>query len=208
MEPKPDGVFCLAYGNIDGFSTVPFNNPTAHVLKHWIRTIDADFFAENEAKINWSIMPRSGRLQELFCTENALRTVAGYNMHENFSWRQWGGTFQLAFGALAARVVDTGVDDRGLGHYVWTQFQGRNGHVAHIVSIYVPCKASRSSGDLTVMNQHRRYFDANEITGCPRQILLDNIRTFYTNGDRRASGWWFLLMPMRIQPMDHSTTCS
>jgi hypothetical protein len=31
--------------------------------------------------------------------------------------------------------------------------------------------------DLTIMNQHRRYFDAQEIPGCPRQILLDNICT-------------------------------
>jgi len=121
-------------------------------------------------------MPRSGCLPELFCTENALRAVAGYNTHENFSRRQYGGTFQLTFGSLAARVVDTGVDDRGLGRYAWTKFQGRNGHVARIVSIYVPCKASRSSGDLTVMNQHRRYFDAQDIPGCPRQLLMEDIR--------------------------------
>jgi hypothetical protein len=59
IEPKHDGVFRLAYGNIDGFSTVPFNNPKANVLKHWLRDIEADFFASNEAKINWSLMPRS-----------------------------------------------------------------------------------------------------------------------------------------------------
>lgn len=85
MEPKPDGVFWLAYGNIDGFSTVSFNNPKANILKHWLRKVEADFFSGNEAKINWSIMPRSGRLPKIFRTENALRTVAGYNTHENFS---------------------------------------------------------------------------------------------------------------------------
>jgi hypothetical protein len=66
-------------------------------------------------------MPRSGRLPELFRTENALRAVAGYNTHENFSRRQYGGTFQLTFDSLAARVVDTGIDDRGLGRYAWTK---------------------------------------------------------------------------------------
>jgi hypothetical protein len=133
VEPKLDGTFRLAYGNIDGFSTVAYNNPKANVLKHWLRTIEADFFAGNEAQINWKLMPRSGCLHELFRTENALRAVAGYNTHENFSRRQYGGTFQLTFGSLAARVVDTGVDDRGLGRYAWTKFQGRNGHVARIV---------------------------------------------------------------------------
>jgi hypothetical protein len=85
VEPKLDGMFRLAYGNIDGFSTVAYNNPKANVLKHWLRTIDANFFAGNEAQINWKIMPRSGCLPELFRTENALRAVAGYNTHENFS---------------------------------------------------------------------------------------------------------------------------
>jgi hypothetical protein len=42
----------LAYGNIDGFSSVPFNNLKANVLKHWLRDIEADFFVGNEAKIN------------------------------------------------------------------------------------------------------------------------------------------------------------
>jgi hypothetical protein len=154
VEPKLDGMFRLAYGNIDGFSTVAYNNPKANVLKHWLCMINADFFVGNEAKINWKITPRSGRLRELFRTKNALCAVAGYNMHENFSRRQYGRTFQLTFGSLAAWVVDTGADDRGLGRYAWTKFQGRNGHIACIVSIYVPCKASHSSGDLTVTNQH------------------------------------------------------
>jgi hypothetical protein len=71
VEPKLDGTFRLAYGNINGFSTVPFNNPKANTLKHWLRHVEADFFASNEAQINWSQMPCSGRLPELFHTKNA-----------------------------------------------------------------------------------------------------------------------------------------
>jgi hypothetical protein len=146
------------------------------------------FFAGNEAQINWSLMPRSGRLPELFRSENALRTVAAYNTHENFSRRQYGGTFQLTFGELAARVVDTGVDDRNLGRYAWTKFQGRTGHVARIISIYVPCKTSRSSGTLTVMNQQRRYLEDQGIQDCPRSILMADIcallHTWRQDGER------------------------
>jgi hypothetical protein len=40
----------LAYGNIDGFSTVPFNNPKANVLKHWLRDIEADFLPATKPK--------------------------------------------------------------------------------------------------------------------------------------------------------------
>jgi hypothetical protein len=51
-----DGVFRLAYGNIDGFPTVPFNNPKANVLKHWLRDIEAYFLrakrSENQLEFN------------------------------------------------------------------------------------------------------------------------------------------------------------
>ena len=110
MELKAEGVFWLAYGNIDGFPTVPFNNPKANFLKDWLHLAEADFFVGNEAQINWHMMPCSGHLPELFCSENALRTIVAYNTHENFSRHQYGGTFQLTFGALAAHVVETGVD--------------------------------------------------------------------------------------------------
>ena len=188
MEPNADGVFRLAYDNIDGFHTVPFNNPKANFLKDWLRSVEADFFAGNEPQINWSMMPRSGRLPELFRSENALRTIAAYNTHENFSRRQYGGTFQLTFGELAARVVDTGVDERQLGRYAWTKFQGRHGHVTRIISVYVPCKTHRSSGTLTIINQHRRYFEAQGMTDCPRSILLADIQHLLSqwrqDGDR------------------------
>jgi hypothetical protein len=64
---------------------VPFNNPKANVLKHWLRDVKADFFACNEAKINWRLMPCSGSLTKIFMSKNALRTVAAYNTHENFN---------------------------------------------------------------------------------------------------------------------------
>jgi hypothetical protein len=121
------------------------------------------------------MMPRSGQLPEIFRTENALRTVAAFNTHEHHSKRQYGGTFHLTFGELASRVAETGVDDRGLGRYAWTKFEGRHGHVARIISIYVPCCTGRSGGELTVMNQHRRYFDQERLPSCPREILLADI---------------------------------
>ena len=133
-------------------------------------------------------MPRSGQLPELFRTENALRTVASYNTHENDSRRQYGGTFQLAFGDLASRVSEIGIDERGLGRYAWMKFEGRQGHVARILSVYVPCCTSRGSGDLTVMSQQRRQLEHMRIEGCPRNVLLENVHAklleWRQNGER------------------------
>jgi hypothetical protein len=40
-------------------------------------------------------MPFSGRLPEMFRTENTLRTIAGYNTHENFGRQQYVERFNL-----------------------------------------------------------------------------------------------------------------
>jgi hypothetical protein len=85
-------------------------------------------------------------------------------------------------------MVETGVDECNLGRFTWTKFKGRNGHIARIVSIYVPCRTGCSRRDLTVMNQHRRYFEDKDQLDCPRTILLEDIwmllQTWQHSGER------------------------
>ena len=69
------------------------------------------------------------------------------------------------------------------------KFEGRQGHVARIlVSVYVPCHTSRGSGDLTVFSQQRRQLDHMRIEGCPRDVLLEDVRAklleWRQNGER------------------------
>jgi hypothetical protein len=176
LGAKAEGHVRLAYSNIDGFPPYAANNPKANSLRRVIRSLEIDFFAGVESNLNWQQMPREGRLPEWFRSENALRTVASYNTHENFGRRQHGGTFELAFGELAQRVIDTGTDSRGLGRYSWMLLRGRSGHRARLITIYVPCKSSRF-GQSTVMAQHRRHFAPQGLSHlCPRQILLDDLR--------------------------------
>jgi hypothetical protein len=147
--------------------------------------MEVDFFAVNESKINWARMPRQGRLPELFCSENDLRTVAAFNSNESFALKQFGGTFQLAMGQMASRVDDTGVDDWNLGRWAWTLFKGCNGHSACIVLVSVPCN---SDGEETVYRQHCRHLCKNGITECPRLVLLSDLKqqllTWQQSGER------------------------
>ena len=92
----------VAYGNIDGFPAVTHTNPKAVQLHHWFRCMEVDFFAGAESKINWARMPHSGRLPEMFRSENDLRSIAAFNSNESFALKQYGGTFQLTMGQLAA----------------------------------------------------------------------------------------------------------
>jgi hypothetical protein len=147
--------------------------------------MDVDFFAGNEGKINWACMPCKGHLPELFWSENDIWAVAAFNTNEAFALKQYGGTFQLTMGQLASRVTDTGVDDRNLGRWAWTQFKGRHGHSTHIVLVYVPCC---SEGEETVYKQHCRHLRKNGIMDCPRHVLLRDLKlqlvTWRQAGDR------------------------
>jgi exonuclease III len=173
VADKPANVFRVAYGNINGFSAVPHTNLKANELRYWFRHMEVDFFVGNEGKINWARMPHEGRLPELFRSENDLRAVAAFNSNESFALKQYGGTFQLTMGQLASRVAETGVDDRNLGRWAWTQFKGRNGHSTRIVSVYVPC---RSDGEETVYKQHQRHLRTIGIMDCPRHVLLHDLK--------------------------------
>ena len=112
---KNNDVVRIGYGNINGFPAVTINNPKVSALKKWMRKYDVDGFFGAEGNVNWKKMPTDGQLPEFFRSENALRTVAAYNSHENYGRKQQGGTFGLAFGQLASAVKNVGVDDTGLG---------------------------------------------------------------------------------------------
>ena len=116
-----------------------------------------------------------GQLPEFFCSENALRTVVAYNSHENYGWKQQGGTFGLAFGQLASAVKR--VDDTGLGQWSWMLCQGRDGHKVQIVVAYQPCP-SKATQLGTVWQQHRRYLlEHGHRNESPHQAFCKDLTT-------------------------------
>jgi hypothetical protein len=131
-------------------------------------------------------MPWASRLAELFCSESKLRMVAANNLNESLGLKQFSSAFQLSMGQLASHIAETGVDDRNLGHWAWSQFKGRNGHSTQIVSVYVPCRSSMGREE-TVHKQHSQHFRKIEILDCPCLVLLWEVRqqliTWLRTGD-------------------------
>jgi hypothetical protein len=166
--------------------------------------MDVDFLAGNEGKINWARMPWAGRLPELFRSENELRTVAAYNSNESFGLKQFGGTFHLSMGQIAPYVAETGVDDRNLGRWAWSQFKGRNGHSTQIVSVYVPC---RSMGEEMVYKQHSRHLRKNGIHDCALSFC-GNYDNSYSPGGKMEIGSWSSLTQMKTQLPVPFSRCS
>jgi len=85
---------------MDQFHTAHNNNEKANLLQAWARHYKLDGVFVQETGINWTAMPRTGRLEEMMKMEATMRTVAAHNEHENLGQRQWGGTAAVAYGDL------------------------------------------------------------------------------------------------------------
>jgi len=171
---KPEGVTRLMGGNVDLFPPRNFNNSKARALREVLQRYQIDGFFGQEAGINWDLMPRSGRLEEMFRSENALRVTTGHNKHEKARRKQYGGTFAMTFGELAMRTSEMGVDETGLGHWVWMLFRGKDGHATRIISAYQPCH-SRCNQDNTVYSQQLCYFCWKGESICPWAAMVRDL---------------------------------
>jgi hypothetical protein len=152
VKEKNADMVRIGYCNVDGFKGNVVGNRKVNAIRRYALKHDLDAFFGAEVNINWKKMPESGQLPELFCSENAIRTISSYNKFENWGRLQQGRMFGLAFGQLASKVSDVGSDD--LGQWSWMLFNGRNGHKVRIVVAYqpVPSKATQSG---SVYQQHR-----------------------------------------------------
>jgi hypothetical protein len=161
----------IGYCNVDGFKGNVIGNSKVRAITRYAQKHDLDAFFGAEVNINWKKMPEAGQLPELFRSENAIQTVASYNKFENWGKLQQGGTFGLAFGLLASKVIEVGSDD--LGRWSWMIFLGKDGHKVRIVVAYqpVPSKATQIG---SVYQQHRRQQAAD---GCPDVNPCTKFRT-------------------------------
>ena len=117
--------------------------------------------------------------------------MAAFNTHEDFGWKQQGGTFGLAFGQLASRVKNVGTDDSSLGRWCWMQFRGGDGHVVQIIAACQPCRSVDTQLG-TVWQQHHQYLDSQ---GCrqetPWQVFKMDLLAAL--GNWRQAGKWLIL---------------
>jgi hypothetical protein len=87
--------------------------------------------------------------------------VASYNTYENWSRKQQGGTFGLAFGQLASKVHDVGSNP--LGRWSWMLFKGWDRHKVRVIAAYQPCPL-RDTQISMVYQQHKQQQQSD---GCP-----------------------------------------
>ena len=83
---KPDGVTRLIYENPNGFNTNITDNDKLTKAKDLIDELEADVVGYSETRINGGHDDNVNGLSQLFRGgESEIRTIAGYNVHENVS---------------------------------------------------------------------------------------------------------------------------
>jgi hypothetical protein len=86
------------------------------------------------------------------------RSVVTYNINKKMQQNQHGGCAVMAIGCFSAEVLETGVDQYGLGHWCWLKV-GSGEKKTRIMMAYQPSgsRLSNSAGT-TVQEQHKQYF--------------------------------------------------
>ena len=165
LDTKDDMCCRIAFGNI-GHRGLPMGD--LHVtaaIKKWLRDYEVNHLGAAEVKANWQNIPPHFRLQEIFRSENALRSTVGFNRHENnHTTSQPGGTMAMTMGQMTDNFHSDGADSTGLGRWVWQLFKGRNGVATRIYSCYLPIRTSQASLQSTYRQQQRFFSKANETT--------------------------------------------
>ena len=149
------------------FHTTNFNNEKANDIRTFVRRYKCDVFMAQESGINWDLMPKLGKLESMFRSENALYTISAHNKHRRNSRRQYGGTFGLAFGEAALKVKESFKDETGLGRWCGLKFVSRDNVVTCIITAYQPCQSSLEKAE-TVYTQHSEHFRRRHREECPR----------------------------------------
>jgi len=171
LGPKPKDRLCFGGGNMDQFHMAHNNNKKANLLRAWARHYELNGVFVQETGINWTAMPRTGRLEEMMKMEATMRTVVAHNQHENLGWRQWGGTAAVAYGDLAVRVSETGKDTTGLGWWCFMRCKDRDDHAIWIIMVYNPIYSTQSQTQ-TVYSQQQQYFELKGDNANPHEAFL------------------------------------
>ena len=161
-------------------------------LLHVIKEYDFDYLGIQEINIHERILSPTLKWKRRFPHHH---TQAATNVHCPSQRRiLHGGTAHFIQKDLCLRQISNGQDPTGLGRWIWTLLQGRQGIQIRIISGYRPVD-DRSNRPFTVYSQHEYYFN-NTITANgyrnPRTAFfedLDNsIKEWMAAGDQIILG--------------------
>ena len=162
LQTKEDNIFRVVAQNVQTLSIDARSERSRRVVNTIVST-ESDVFLMNEVKLYWPKVEKQNKwFERVIGRFRAHRALFGCNTteHDKTGLQQFGGVGLIATDEAVNRARNGGKDPTGLGRWVWMRFQGRNGHMTRVVSIYRPCHGS--NGAASVHAQQDRYFKGTE----------------------------------------------
>ena len=162
LQTKEDNTFRVVSQNVQTLPADARSERSRRVVNTIVST-EADVFLMNEVKLYWPKVEKQNKwFERVIGRFRAHRALFGCNTteHDKTGLQQFGGVGLIATDEAVNRARNGGKDPTGLGRWVWMRFQGRNGHMTRVVSIYRPCHGS--NGAASVHAQQDRYFKGTE----------------------------------------------
>ena len=161
---KPNDVIRFMYENFSSLSLFLEGN-LRHKKVRQINKLMSDYhidiLAGCETRTDWRFVKREeDKFHNLFCGGQNTRGVTAHNINDQKNRRdQIGGTCMMALGRLASSIMETGVDQTGLGRWCWMKIGG-GGKFTRTITAYQPTNPRRTTKGETVWDQHVRYYEA------------------------------------------------
>jgi len=174
---KRDDIVRIGGENFNGIAAWKARNPKIDLARKFISRYQLDAYLGSELNSNFGKTSRSpAAFLNAFSPSSAVQGVLGYNLNENDTRYQRGGTCNVIINELTSFVKDQGTDTTNLGRWTWTLLEGANSHKTRLISAYAPVK--NDSKGYSTYGQQRRYFRARKDKRCPQNIFRDDLKKF------------------------------
>ena len=117
LGEKQDGYSRFAFEKFNGLAPWNPENNKIIATRKLIQRLQVDLGTETRAQ--FGILKHHSQLTQLFKTETFIRAVQAYNIHDDDTRAQEGGTAILGFDQFGSLINTTGVDITGLGRWCW-----------------------------------------------------------------------------------------
>ena len=188
-KQKETGKVRFAFQNING---LPVNSQAAKHknIQHILEELQIDYYGMSEVNLNFPKINRRQQWKDRF--PGKFHSYSTNNEHSNSkAKRLFGGNGCILSNQLTNRVIKSGADETGLGRWVWTLIQGKQGIRLRIITGYRPV-TDRGNNANTVFSQHEKYFHDNKQIRDPRKAFLEDleqdVKTWMDNGEQIILG--------------------
>ena len=158
-KQKETGKVRFAFQNING---LPVNSQAAKHknIQHILEELQIDYYGMSEVNLNFPKINRRQQWKDRF--PGKFHSYSTNNEHSNSkAKRLFGGNGCILSNQMTNRVIKSGADETGLGRWVWTLIQGKQGIRLRIITGYRPV-TDRGNNANTVFSQHEKYFHDNK----------------------------------------------